>query len=315
MAASYRVIFESIHGSRAYGLDTPDSDLDLKGVIVGPPTWYFGFREAPEQLELGPDHVRYELRKLCRLAAAANPTLLELLFTDPADHRVVTPEGERLLAARERFLSRRVKDSFAGYALSQLARIKTHRRWLLHPPAAPPARADFGLPERTVIPKDQLGAAEALLADGRADEADLSPNFLALLDRERRYRSARKEWEHYQGWLRDRNPRRAALEARFGYDTKHAMHLIRLLRMGREILTQGAVLVRRPDADELRAIRAGAWSYDVLLAGAEALAAEVRAAAAASVLPDAPDDLALDALCADLVARALAAPPAASDLA
>ncbi len=303
------VIFETVHGSRAYGLDTPESDLDLKGVLVGPPAWYFGFREAPEQQELGPDHVRYELRKFFRLAASANPTLLELLFTDPADHRIVTPAGERLLAARERFLSRRVKDSFAGYAMSQLARIQTHRRWLLHPPAHEPTRGEFGLPERTVIPKDQLGAAEALLADGRASEADLSPNFLAILDRERRYRSARKEWEHYQSWLRTRNPRRAALEAQHGYDTKHAMHLVRLLRMGREILSLGTVQVRRPDADDLRGVRAGAWTYDALMANAEALAADVRAAARTSPLPEAPDDAALDALCVELVQSALAQDP------
>jgi len=45
------------------------------------------------------------------------------------------------------------------------------------------------------------------------------------------------------------------LEAKFGFDTKHAMHLIRLLRMAREILETGVVHVKRPDAEELSAIR------------------------------------------------------------
>ncbi len=57
----------------------------------------------------------------------------------------------------------------------------------------------------------------------------------------------------------------AALEEKYGYDTKHAMHLVRLLRMGVEALRTGEVIVKRPDADELLAIRDGAWSYDEIV--------------------------------------------------
>lgn len=299
--ADATLIYETVHGSRAYGLAREGSDLDLRGVVVGPRAWYHGYRGGPEQLEYGADHVHYEVRKLFRLAAAANPSVLEILWTDPADHRTLTPAGERLLAEREAFLSRRVAESFGNYALSQLKRIKTHRRWLLHPPAREPARADFGLPERSTVSRDELGAAEALLGDGRLEEAMLSPHFLEILERERRYRAARKEWEQHRRWLEERNPVRAGLEARFGYDTKHAMHLVRLLRMAEEILSTGQVLVRRPDREELLAIRDGAWSYDELVAQSDALSARVSAAREASKLPEAPDEDALDALCAHLV--------------
>ncbi len=121
------LIFETVCGSRAYGLTVEGSDTDLKGVVVGPLRWYLGYRGGPEQIELGPDHVRYELRKLLRLLAKANPTVLELLFTDPADHRVTTPWGERLLAERERFLTKRVAASFGGYVKGQLRRIERDR--------------------------------------------------------------------------------------------------------------------------------------------------------------------------------------------
>lgn len=299
------LIYETVHGSQAYGLHTASSDVDLKGVLVGPAAWYHGFVGGPEQIELSPDHVRYEIRKYFRLAAAANPTVLELLWTDPGCHTACTPLGEQLLAARDRFLSLRVKDSFCGYALSQLARIKTHRKWVSSPPAREPTRADFGLPETRLINRDQMGAVEAMLADGRMSQADLDTNFLGILDRERRYKAARKEWEAYQGWLKTRNPRRSALEAEFGYDTKHGMHLIRLLRMGAEIVETGTLKVRRDDRDELLAIRGGALAYDDLMAAADALHARVQAAAAASPLPPAPDEAGLDALCADLVEQAL----------
>ncbi len=299
------LLYETVHGSQAYGLSTPTSDVDLKGILVGPPGWYHGFVGGPEQIELSADHVRYEIRKYFRLAAAANPTVLELLWTDPSCHTVCTDLGAALLAARDGFLSRRVKESFAGYAMSQLGRIKTHRKWVMNPPKKEPTRADFGLPETRLISKDQMGAVEAMLGDGRIEQADLSTNFIEILDRERRYKAARKEWESFQGWLKTRNPKRSALEAEFGYDTKHGMHLVRLLRMGCEIVETGAVRVRRDDREELLSIRAGAWSYDRLIEHAEALHARADAALARSPLPLAPDETALDALCADLVGRAL----------
>lgn len=303
------LIYETVHGSQAYGLATPASDIDLKGVLVGPAGWYHGYLGGPEQIELTGDHVRYEIRKYFRLAAAANPTVLELLWTPGECHVHMTPAGERLLAAREQFLSLRVKDSFSGYAMSQLGRIKTHRKWVMNPPQKEPQRADFGLPDRAQISRDQLGAVEAMLADQRLELVDLSTNFLDILERERRYRGARKEWDSYLSWQKTRNPRRSELEARFGYDTKHALHLIRLLRMGLEIVSTGRVLVRRDDRDDLLGIKSGALTYDELMARAEALGQQVHAAAATSPLPAAPDDAALDRLCSELVADVLKAPP------
>lgn len=301
------LIYETVHGSQAYGLATPSSDVDYKGILVGPSGWYHGYLTCPEQVELGPDHVRYELRKYFRLAVAANPTVLELMWTPDSCHVHMTPAGERLLAERERFLSLRVKDSFSGYAMSQLGRIKTHRKWVMNPPKKEPVRADFGLPDRSLISRDQLGAVEAMLGDGRLEPVDLSTNFLDVLERERRYRGARKEWESYQSWLKTRNPRRSELEARFGYDTKHALHLVRLLRMGLEIVATGEVRVRRDDRDDLLGIKAGALTYDALMALAEDLGKQVHAAAATSTLPAEPDEPALDRLCAELVDRVLAA--------
>lgn len=296
------VIFETVHGSRAYGLATEASDTDLRGVFVPPALALHGFREAPDQIEPTAERVLYEVRKFFRLAAACNPTVIEVLFTDAADHVTVSPEGRRLLARRAEFLSRLAGDSFGKYGLAQLNRIRTHRRWLLSPPQGKPERASYGLPERSTIPRDEQGAVEAMLGDGRMTEADLPDSFLALLDRERRYRGAMREWQQYQEWTRSRNPVRAELERRFGYDTKHAMHLLRLLRMAVEILTTGEVRVRRPDAEELKAVRRGSLTFDALLEQAEDLGSRLKALAERSGLPARPDEDGLNELCAELVA-------------
>lgn len=302
MSSDVVVIFETLYGSRATGLDEAGSDTDVRGIVVGPRAWYLGHRGGPEQIEVGKDHLRFEVRKFVRLAARANPTALEMLYTDPADHIVRSPAGELLLAARARFLTRQVGETFGQYATSQLKRIHTHRRWLLEPPAGPPARATFGLPEHRPVARDQLGAAEGMLADGRLEPGDVPPNFLALLDRERRYERARTEWEQYERWRTTRNPARAALEARHGYDTKHGMHLVRLLRMAVEALGTGELQVRRPDREELLAVKHGAWPYEQLVAHAEALAETARVTP--SRLPAAPDEDALEALCVEVVEAA-----------
>jgi uncharacterized protein len=295
------LIFETVHGSTAYNLARAGSDVDLKGIVVGPREWYFGMEPAPEQVDLSADHVRYELRKFMRLAADANPTVIELLFTAPEHHRCVTPSGELLLQRRDAFLSKRIADRFSGYALAQLKRIRSHRSYLLAPPTHPPSRAEFDLPERTVIPADQLAAAESLLAQGDSEGADASPNFLELLARERRYKSALKGWQSYQTWLRTRNPKRSELEAKFGYDTKHAMHLVRLQRMAIETLTTGRVNVTRDDREELLAIRDGALSFDQLEAQTDTIDQQLRAAAATSTLPDQPDEDFINNLCISII--------------
>lgn len=78
------------------------------------------------------------------------------------------------------------------------------------------------------------------------------------------YAAALKGWKRYLAWKAGRNKKRAETEEKFGYDTKHAMHLVRLMRMGIEILETGKVNVDRThiDADELKAIRNGEWNYN-----------------------------------------------------
>lgn len=126
-------------------------------------------------------------------------------------------------------------------------------------------------------------------------------NFLVLLDNERRYRAARATWKQFNSWKRNRNPARAAMDAEFGYDGKHALHLVRLLRMCREILTEGRVDVRRPDAGELLGLVRGEWSYDKLMAWADEQDRELVELARHSDLPQRPDHEALDALCQEIV--------------
>lgn len=79
------------------------------------------------------------------------------------------------------------------------------------------------------------------------------------------YEKSSENRKNYHKWKSERNEARASLEMTHGYDTKHAMHVVRLLRTAEEALTTGEIKVLRPDAEELLAIRNGSWSYEELM--------------------------------------------------
>lgn len=93
----------------------------------------------------------------------------------------------------------------------------------------------------------------------------LGTNFIDYIKKEKAYGQLVKKQKDYDAWVRNRNPARHELESKYGYDVKHGMHLMRLIRMGKELLTLGEINVYRPDREELLEIRNGNWEYARLL--------------------------------------------------
>jgi predicted nucleotidyltransferase len=116
-----RLLLVAIVGSRAYGLDRAGSDVDRRGVYLAMPDAVWSLKPPAEQLtDETNDEVYWELGKFIRLALAANPTVLETLFSPIIEH--ATPLGRRLIEQRRIFLSRKAADTFGGYARQQLAK-------------------------------------------------------------------------------------------------------------------------------------------------------------------------------------------------
>ncbi len=107
-------------GSHAYGTARPDSDDDYRGVYLVPTRDLYRLRRPAASFDrLDPDVTLYEVSKFASLAAAANPTALEILWCEPLH---LSPAGQMLRAHRQAFLSRRVLKTYRGYARHQLAR-------------------------------------------------------------------------------------------------------------------------------------------------------------------------------------------------
>lgn len=98
------------------------------------------------------------------------------------------------------------------------------------------------------------------------------------------------------------SPSRQASVEKFGYDTKDAMHTVRLLKMGLEILRGQGVIVNRPDRAELLAIRSGAWILNDVLVWAESAIKDLeRLYENSTAIPEAPDRVKLDGICQAMV--------------
>lgn len=266
-------------GSRLYGTERPDSDWDERGVCMMPDVSLIGLTEFEQynHHDAEEDVVIYGLTKFFKLALQCNPNILELLFAPPETWLCETEEWWKIYERRGLFLSQRIRYTFAGYARSQLKRLQRHYQWLQNPPNHQPTAREY---------------------DGWLESSEKGGQKLIFphLDAENRYKRASKIWKQYQTWLRERNPARAKLEAQFGYDTKHACNLVRMLLQGRELLRKGSFTPRLSDKRRATVldVLGGRWEYLDLLAWAEKMDDELKTWT--TCLPEHPDRNAVEVL-------------------
>jgi len=348
-------ILIALTGSRGYGLSTATSDYDYRGVFVATKPYYYGFSKIEQKdtgwlenhslfPELGKDTCIYEIKKFLELSADNNPNILELLWFQ--DYLHLTAVGKELIRHRQMFLSKKVRQTYAGYGYAQIKKLESHRKWLLHPPTHEPQPEEYGLEPTEVMTKSEINGfleylyvlirdriqfleqsealhnllvaeidfkgvlrhyalpTEALAYSQRLTHS--SGDFIRLLQTNQQYQNARRDYDNYRQWQKNRNPARAVTEAKVGYDCKFAMQAIRLLRTGIEILQNQTLQVDRReagDALELLAIKRGDFNYDQVMAIANSLYQGLEQAAAVSQLPPDVNREAINQLCVELVTQ------------
>lgn len=342
-------IFLTVVGSQSYGLATPESDYDFKGIAIPPKQFFFGIQNKFEQAEFGkpdPDCCIFNLQKWLSLAVENNPSVIEILWTDPEFYIITSKYWDKIIEHRDSFLSKNVRWRFSGYGISQLKKMKKHYRWLHNPMTEPPKRSDFGLPEHFVLPEDQMLAAFALIQqklDGwnpdlgvdeslkiniinkvtdvmtdicgaslyleknklwlaAATSLGLDSNFIEIIQKEKEYKSKKAEWDSYVEWKKHRNTKRAAAEAKVGYDAKDASAVIRIMKVAKEILSTCEVNVRRTDdREELLSIKRGEWEYEKVIEYGEQLEASLEELYNTTKLPKEPNRKLIDKISIEIV--------------
>lgn len=121
------VIYCCVIGSRAYGLDHADSDIDRRGIFLPPAERHWSLTGVPEQIENEATQECYwELSKFLILALKANPNVLECLHTPLVEE--ATPVAREMLEMRAVFVTKLVYQTYNGYVLSQFKKLSADLR-------------------------------------------------------------------------------------------------------------------------------------------------------------------------------------------
>ncbi|MEM7184145.1 MAG: nucleotidyltransferase domain-containing protein [Spirochaetota bacterium] len=125
------LLFECVSGSKAYGLDTATSDTDYKGVFVLPRSQFYGLEYTAQVSGDNNNKVYYELKHFVDLLYKNNPNLLEMLNVESEYVLYRHPLFD--LLTPELFLSQLCKETFSGYAFSQIKKARGLNKKIFNP--------------------------------------------------------------------------------------------------------------------------------------------------------------------------------------
>lgn len=250
-------------GSIAYGLDDKNSDVDLRGFYL-PSVRDILLLTDSEQVERHDDIVDgslFSAAKLLRLLTQNNPNVMELLGLRPEHVLVTSPAYQMILDNKHLFVSRKSANTFGGYAMQQMRRIKnsvSRDKGDVDSEGALRSMksAMLSFSERYAAYTD--GSIELALGDMSqgAKGITMTANLSEI------------PVNQFRGIINDlddigKNADNLAARNRkkdTAHLSKHMSHLVRLLRMGTEMLETGAVnTYRENDAELLKEIKHGKW--------------------------------------------------------
>jgi hypothetical protein len=127
------IIFEGIVGSQAYGIATPTSDVDKKGVFIQDQDSILGFGYIDQINDAKNDQTFYEIKRFIELLASNNPNILELLNL-PEDCIVYKdPIFDLVLEHKNDFITKMCRHSFGGYAVEQIRKARGLNKKISNP--------------------------------------------------------------------------------------------------------------------------------------------------------------------------------------
>lgn len=127
------LIYKVIAGSKAYGLDLPTSDTDIRGIFLQPNDVLLGYGYCQQVNNTTNDIVYYELNRFINLLAQNNPNILEELFVPQDKILLMSDKIKPLYDNRMRFLTKKCKFTFGGYSISQIKKARGLNKKIVNP--------------------------------------------------------------------------------------------------------------------------------------------------------------------------------------
>jgi len=289
------IIYLTLSGSIGYGTSLDNSDIDLRGVAIERKENMYGFQSFEQFENIETDTVIYGLKKFVSLALKGNPNILELLGTKDEHILYMNKYGKALRENKELFLSKRIINTFGNYATAQLRRLQNalardhypQEEKEKHILATINSQMNHFSSNYTEFPKGSMN-----LYIDKSNKQDKETEILMDIHIDqyplRDFASIYSEMNNIVRDYDKLNHRNRKKDD--GKLLKHAMHLIRLLIMGTEILkTHQINTYREEEHNLLMDIRKGKYSYDELFKLVEIYDIKFKESSLSTTLPDEPN--------------------------
>lgn len=306
-----RIILLGLGGSHAYGTNVEGSDIDIRGITLNSREEILGLSSFEQFQNTATDTVVYSVQKVFLLLMACNPNIIEMLGLRDEDYAVLTPEGKMLLDNARLFLSKKAAGSFGGYANAQLRRIQTATARDRLPEADQRKFINHSIKNALTSLDHTKGYSQYGSLNVSIQEEDIVIDlsfkglpigtFIDMMN------AAKQVKDEYRKGPGNRNNKKDDAHL-----NKHAMHLIRLYKMGIEILRDEKInTYRNADHDLLMDIRNGKYMndeglfVDAFYEMVDDLEEQLKEAVRTSKLPKEPDKKAIEELLMEIQERRL----------
>lgn len=302
-------------GSHLYGTDTPNSDLDIKGLYL--PTsrdillqcvqpvisLTIPKKVGKKNTSVDIDEEYYTPKKFLELLPEGHPAALEMLFApkkffmEEPDHlwSEIKNLGQKLLTKRSRVLIRYCRQQTNKYGIkgSRAASVRASLDLLTNAKAALNRNAKLS----TLIDQlqDLANHHEFISIENSTPNQNERMGFFVICGKKASLNAPIKDVKTMLQCLIDEYGKRSlAAETNEGVDWKSLSHAVRVGRQSIEFLRTGFITFPRPEATHLLAIKQGKLSFREVCSEIEMLFPEIEAAAATSCLPSTYDQPLID---------------------
>ena len=250
------IILLGLGGSHAYGTNTPESDLDIRGISLNRKEDILTNQNFDQFVNEETDSTVYSFNKIVALLSNTNPNTIEMLGLKPEHYLYLHPIGEELIRHRKLFLSKKAVHSFGGYANQQLYRLNQKAAHQLSQSGLEQhilktlefMKYDFDK-KYSSFPEDSINLyIDKAIQSGYDTEIfmDVNLHHYPLRD----YCSM---WSELQNTVKayGKIGKRNENALTHGKISKHMMHLIRLYMMCLDILEKEEIITYRSDEHNL----------------------------------------------------------------
>ncbi|MDL4839631.1 DNA polymerase beta superfamily protein [Aquibacillus rhizosphaerae] len=296
-------IYHIISGSTAYGLATEKSDIDEKAFVILPIEYILQLdKDWETETFHSPDIEFHSLKKALLLLRAQNPTMLETLFVLDSFIIKQTEYGKKLRDNRHLFLSKQCFHTFGGYARDQLMLIKnglkrtSKQDYNSHLENTLNTMHTEKKSKYPLLEKGELKINQVYRNNLGKVNVDYTVNFNNIP-----ITQLNSVVSELSGTIKNSNKRNNRDRKPTDKLFKHAMHLIRLLLMGIELLESGNLTVyREKNRDFLLSVRNQNFTWQEIFDITDDLFIQLASAKTNSQLPEKVNSNQIDKLYLDI---------------